>query len=75
MGSIQPCEELLERKIAAPFQKTEITATGICRADHATPLYPSKVGTNVDEWRSLNLFVLFVMLQLNSTSFAYLFAF
>jgi hypothetical protein len=28
------------KKIEAPVQKSKITAEGIRRADHATPLYP-----------------------------------
>jgi hypothetical protein len=33
----------LEEIVAAPVYKTEITAIGIRRADHATPLYPQKL--------------------------------
>jgi hypothetical protein len=33
----------LKEKVASPVYKTEITAVGIRRADHVTPLYPQKV--------------------------------
>jgi hypothetical protein len=33
----------LNVKVAALVYKTEITAVGICSADHATPLYPQKL--------------------------------
>ena len=36
-------EELLEQKVAAPVQKTEINGRGIRCADHVTPLYPQKL--------------------------------
>jgi hypothetical protein len=40
-------EELLERKVAAPVQKTEINDRGgIRRVDHATPLYPQELALN-----------------------------
>jgi hypothetical protein len=49
-------EELLEIKVAAPGYKTEINdRMGICRADHAIPLYPQKLALNfIDKWRSLS---------------------
>jgi hypothetical protein len=33
----------MEGKVAAPVQKTEITAVGILRADHETSLHPQKL--------------------------------
>jgi hypothetical protein len=42
LSSVSTIEELLDRKVAAPVQKTEITAMRIRRADYATPLYPQK---------------------------------
>jgi hypothetical protein len=33
----------LEENVAAPVYKTENTAVGIRRDDHATPLYPHKL--------------------------------
>ena len=33
----------MNKKVAAPVQKTEITAVGIRCADHVTPLYPQKL--------------------------------
>jgi hypothetical protein len=49
-------EEILERKVAAPVEKTEINdRRGSARADHATPLYPQKLALNfVNKWRSLS---------------------
>jgi hypothetical protein len=42
----------LKEKVAAPVvYKTENTAIGIRRADHATSLYSQKVGTNFAEKR------------------------
>ena len=32
----------MNRKVAAPVQKTEINGRGIRCADHVTPLYPQK---------------------------------
>jgi hypothetical protein len=33
----------LNKKVAAPVQKTEIKAVGISCANHVTPLYPQKL--------------------------------
>jgi hypothetical protein len=33
----------LEQMVAAPVQKVEITAVGICHVDHVTPLYPQNM--------------------------------
>jgi hypothetical protein len=40
---VSTTEELLDRKVAAPVQKTENTAVGIRHADHLAPLYPQKL--------------------------------
>jgi hypothetical protein len=37
LSLVSTTEELLGRKVAAAVNKTEITALGICSADHATP--------------------------------------
>jgi hypothetical protein len=42
LSLVSTTEELLERKVAAPVKKTEITAVGIRHADHVTP-YPQKL--------------------------------
>jgi hypothetical protein len=40
LGSlVSTIEELLETKVAAPVYKTENTAVGIRRTDHATPSF------------------------------------
>jgi hypothetical protein len=36
----------LKEKVAVLANKTEITAVGIRRADHATPFYPQKLELN-----------------------------
>jgi hypothetical protein len=43
LSLVSTTEELLDRKVAAPVLKTEITALGISRADYATSLYPQKL--------------------------------
>jgi hypothetical protein len=43
LSLVSTIEELLERKVAAPVKKTEITAVEIRSADLATPLYPQKL--------------------------------
>jgi hypothetical protein len=44
----------LKVKVAAPVWKTEITAVGFRRADHATPLLSAKIRINfADKRRSL----------------------
>jgi hypothetical protein len=43
LSLVSTTEELLDRKVAAPVYKTEITALGIRRADHATPFYRQKL--------------------------------
>jgi hypothetical protein len=40
---VSTTEELLERKSSGSGLETEITATGIHRADHVTPLYPQNL--------------------------------
>jgi hypothetical protein len=45
----------LKEKVAAPVYKTEIMAVGIRCADHATPLFPQKVGNNLTDKRQLLL--------------------
>jgi hypothetical protein len=49
-------KELLERKLAAQVQETEINDRwGIRRAVHATPLYTQNLALNlVEKWRSLS---------------------
>jgi hypothetical protein len=37
LSPVNTTEELLDRKVAAPLQKTENTAVGICHADHVAP--------------------------------------
>jgi hypothetical protein len=37
LSLVSTTEELLERKVAAPVQKTENTAEGIRHADHVAP--------------------------------------
>jgi hypothetical protein len=37
LSLVSTTEELLDRKVAAPVQKTEITAVGIRHADHVAP--------------------------------------
>jgi hypothetical protein len=37
LSLVNTTEELLDRKVAAPVQKAENTAVGICRADHVAP--------------------------------------
>jgi hypothetical protein len=37
LGLVSTIEELLDRKVAAPVQKTENTAVGIRHADHVVP--------------------------------------
>jgi hypothetical protein len=43
LGLVSTTEELLDRKVAAPVLKTEITVLRIRRADYATSLYPQKL--------------------------------
>jgi hypothetical protein len=43
LSLVSTIEELLERKNSGSGLETEITAVGIRRADHATPLYPLKL--------------------------------
>jgi hypothetical protein len=43
LSLVSTTEELLERKSSGYSLETEITATGIRRADHVTPLYPQKL--------------------------------
>jgi hypothetical protein len=37
LSLLSTTEELLDRKVAAPVKKTEITAVGIRHADHVAP--------------------------------------
>jgi hypothetical protein len=43
LSLVSTTEELLDRKVAAPVQKTENTAVGIRHADHVAPFYPLKL--------------------------------
>jgi hypothetical protein len=53
LSLVSTTEELLDRKVAAPVQKTENTAVGIRHADHVAPL-SAKVGNHfADKRRSL----------------------
>jgi hypothetical protein len=48
-------EELREREVAAPVQKTEINGRGSSRADHATALYTLKLAFKfADQRRSFS---------------------
>ena len=72
-------EEILEKKVAAPVQKTEIKAVGIRYADHVTPLYPQKlaltsptgggrsVGTVRSRTKATEFFVLFSLQGFSET--------
>jgi hypothetical protein len=48
LSLVSTTEELLHRKVAAPFYKTENTAVGIRHADHAAPSICKR-------WQSLRL--------------------
>jgi hypothetical protein len=37
LSLVSTTEELLDRKVGAPVQKSENTAGGICHADHMAP--------------------------------------
>jgi hypothetical protein len=53
LSLVSTTEELLDRKVAAPVEKTENTAVGIRHADHVAPLF-AKVGNHfADKLRSL----------------------
>jgi hypothetical protein len=53
LSLVSTTEELLDRKVAAPAQKTGNTAVGIRHADHVAPL-SAKVGNHfADKRRSL----------------------
>jgi hypothetical protein len=43
LSLVSTIEELLERKSSGSYLETEITAIGIRRTDHVTPLYPQKL--------------------------------
>jgi hypothetical protein len=43
LSHVSTTEELLDRKVAAPVQKTENTAVGIRHADHVTPSIRKKL--------------------------------
>jgi hypothetical protein len=54
LSLVSTTEELFERKSSGSGLETDITAVGIRRIDHATPLYPQKADTNfADKRRSL----------------------
>jgi hypothetical protein len=40
LSLVSTTEELLDRKVAVPVQKTENTAVGIRHADHVAPFIP-----------------------------------
>jgi hypothetical protein len=69
LSLVSTTEKLLEKKIAAPVQKTEITAIGTRHADHATTLYPQNLaltsptsgGRSVDILHSLTKATEFVV--------------
>jgi hypothetical protein len=81
-ASNQPLEynwgATLKKKVAAPVKKTEITAVGIRRADHATPLYPQKlaltlptsggrsVGIVRSRTKATKLFIIYLFIHTNS---------
>jgi hypothetical protein len=46
LSLVSTTEELLDKKVAAPGQKSENTDVGIRRANHATPPLSARVGTN-----------------------------
>jgi hypothetical protein len=46
LSFVSTIEELLERKVAAPVWKSQITTVVIRRADHVTPPQSTKVATN-----------------------------
>jgi hypothetical protein len=43
LSLVSTTEELLDRKVTAPVQKTENTALGIRHADHVAPSNPQKL--------------------------------
>jgi hypothetical protein len=43
LSLVSTTEELLDRKVAAPVYKTEITAVRIRHADHVAPSIPQKL--------------------------------
>jgi hypothetical protein len=51
LSLVSTIEELLERESNISGLENETTAVGIRRADHATPLYSQKVGTNFSDRR------------------------
>jgi hypothetical protein len=54
LSLVSTTEELLDRKVAAPVQKTENTAVGIRHAAHVALSNPQKVGNHfADKRRSL----------------------
>jgi hypothetical protein len=54
LSLVSTTEELLDRKVAAPVYKTEITAVGIRNTDHVAPSFRKKVGNHfADKRRSL----------------------
>jgi hypothetical protein len=58
LSLVSTIEELLGRKVAAPVQKIENTAVGICHTDHVAPSIRI-VGTNfADKRRSIGRYSL-----------------
>jgi hypothetical protein len=53
LSLVSTTEELLDRKVAAPVYKTEITAVGICHADHVAPSIRKSWRHFADKRRSL----------------------
>jgi hypothetical protein len=51
LSLVSTTEELLDRKVAAPVQKTEDTAIRIRHTDHVAPSIPQQVGNHFADKR------------------------